>query len=46
MNYTRSNTSYLVGKISRFTNNPTIYHWKTVKGALEYLRYFLEYKLH
>lgn len=46
MNYTRSNIASLVGKLNRFTNNPSINHWKVINNVLKYLSYILDYGSH
>jgi len=46
MKYMRPNIAYSVSKLSRFTSNLSMDHWKIINRALKYLRYALEYKLH
>jgi hypothetical protein len=38
--------AYSISKLSRFTSNPNMDHWRTIKGVLKYLRYILDYELH
>jgi hypothetical protein len=45
MNYTRYNIAYLIRKMSRFTNNLSMYNWKAINKVLKYLRYTLKYEL-
>lgn len=32
--------------MSRFTNNPSVNHWKALTRVLKYLRHIVEYGLH
>jgi len=43
MNYT---SAYLISKLSRFTSNPSMDHWKAIKKVLKYLRYNLDHRIH
>ena len=38
MHCTRPNTSFSVGKLSRFTSNPNVNHWKAIGRILGYLK--------
>ena len=38
MHCTRPNISFLVGKLSRFTSNPSVDHWKAIDRVLGYLK--------
>ena len=46
MNHTRLDIMYLISKLSRFTSNPSMEHWKAIKKVLKYLRYTLDYRLY
>ena len=46
MNHTRLDIVYLISKLSRFTSNPSMEHWKAIKKVLKYLRYTLDYRLY
>lgn len=46
MNCTWSNIAYVVNKLSRYTINPGVDHWKTLVRVLRYLRYTLYYRLY
>ncbi|KAJ9535728.1 hypothetical protein OSB04_un001120 [Centaurea solstitialis] len=37
---------YAVSKLSRYTSNPSVEHWKSITRLLRYLRYTREYGLH
>ena len=38
MHYTRPDLSFAMGKISRFTNNPSVDHWNAIARVLSYLK--------
>lgn len=38
MHYTRPDISFLVGKLSRFTSNSSVDHWKVIDKVLGYLK--------
>ena len=38
MHCTRPNISFVVGKLSRFTSNPNMDHWKEIARVLCYLK--------
>ena len=46
MNYTRLDIAYPVSKLSRYTSNLRVDHWKAIIRILRYLRYTLNYGLH
>ena len=35
---TRAEISFAIRKLSRFTNNPSVEHWKAIGGVLGYLK--------
>ena len=37
MNYTRPNIAYAISKLSRYTSNPGVEHWKVIISVLRYL---------
>lgn len=39
MNCTRSDIAYTVSKLSRYTSNPGVEHWKAIIRVLRYLRF-------
>jgi hypothetical protein len=43
MTYTRPNIAYAVGKISRYTSNPSHIHWIVVQRILKYLKKTINY---
>ena len=45
MNYTRPDIAYSISKLSRYTSNPRVDHWKAIIKVLRYLRYTLNYGL-
>ena len=45
MNYTRPDITYSISKLSRYTSNPRVDHWKAIIKVLRYLRYTLNYGL-
>ena len=46
MNCTRPDLAYSVGKLSRYTSNLGVDHWKAIIKVLRYLRYTQNYGLH
>ena len=46
MNCTRPDIAYSISKLSRYTSNPGVDHWKAVIRVLRYLRYTQNYGLH
>ena len=46
MNCTRPDIAYAVSKLSRYTSNPGVDHWKAIVRVLRYLRYTQTYSLH
>jgi hypothetical protein len=46
MNCIRPDIAYSISKLSRFTSNPNMDNWKTIKRILKYLKYTLDYGLH
>ena len=46
MNCTRPDIGYSVSKLSRYTSNPGVDHWKEIIRVLRYLRYTQNYGLH
>nr|GEZ65964.1 zinc finger, CCHC-type [Tanacetum cinerariifolium] len=45
MTSTRSDIAYAVGKLSRFTSNPSRQHWKAITRVFKYLRGTMNYGL-
>ena len=45
MSCTRSNITYTVSRLSRYTSNPNIDHWKSIVRILRYLQYTRNYGL-
>ncbi|GKD66336.1 hypothetical protein Tco_1308444 [Tanacetum coccineum] len=45
MTSTRPNIAYAVGKLSRFTSNPSRQHWKAITRVFKYLRGTMNYGL-
>lgn len=45
MNCTRSDITFAVGKLSRFTHNPNDGHWKKIDKLLRYLEVIDNYTL-
>ena len=43
MNCTRPDIAYLVSRLSRFTSNLDVDHWKAIIRVLRYLRFTLNY---
>ena len=46
MNCTRPDIAYSVSKLSRYTSNPGVDHWKGIIRVFRYLRYTQNYGLH
>ncbi|XP_050217925.1 secreted RxLR effector protein 161-like [Mercurialis annua] len=46
MSYTRPDIAYSVNKLSSYTSNPGIDHWKAITRILRYLRNTREFGLH
>ena len=45
-NCTRPDLAYIVSKLSRYTSNPAIDHWKAIVRVLRFLRYTRNYRLY
>jgi len=45
MNCTRLDIAYVVGRLSRYTSNPSKEHWHDVKQVLKYLKGTMHYCL-
>ncbi|XP_074277972.1 secreted RxLR effector protein 161-like [Silene latifolia] len=43
MTSTRPDIAYAVGRLSRYTSNPSIHHWVAVKRVLQYLKKTMNY---
>ncbi|GJR09445.1 retrovirus-related pol polyprotein from transposon TNT 1-94 [Tanacetum coccineum] len=46
MTGTRPDLAYVVSRLSRYTSNPSVAHWKAMTKVLHYLRYNRDYGLH
>ena len=46
MNCTKPDIAYSVSKLSRYTSNSGVDHWKAIIKVLRYLRNALNYGLH
>ncbi|GKD31219.1 zinc finger, CCHC-type containing protein [Tanacetum coccineum] len=46
MTGTRPDLVYVVSRLSRYTSNPSVAHWKAMTRVLYYLRYSHDYELH
>ena len=44
-NCTRSDIAYVVGRLSRYTHNPSIEHWNAISRLLRYLKGIFDYGL-
>ncbi|KAJ9557464.1 hypothetical protein OSB04_012078 [Centaurea solstitialis] len=42
----RPDLAYAVSRLSRYTSNPSVEHWRSITRLLRYLRYAREYGLH
>ena len=40
---TRPDIAFVVGKLSRYTNNPSQAHWQAVYRILKYLKHIMDY---
>ncbi|KAL0447375.1 UNVERIFIED_CONTAM: Retrovirus-related Pol polyprotein from transposon RE2 [Sesamum latifolium] len=45
MTSTRTDIAYAVGKLSRFTSNPSTHHWQAIRRVLKYLQKTMDYGL-
>ncbi|KAL0286951.1 UNVERIFIED_CONTAM: Retrovirus-related Pol polyprotein from transposon TNT 1-94 [Sesamum angustifolium] len=45
MTSTRSDIAYAMGKLSRFTSNPSTHHWEAIRRVLQYLKKTMDYGL-
>ncbi|CAM8886974.1 unnamed protein product [Rhodiola kirilowii] len=45
MTSTMPDIAYAVGKLSRYTSNPSIHHWEAIRRVLKYLRGTMNYGL-
>nr|GEV44210.1 zinc finger, CCHC-type [Tanacetum cinerariifolium] len=43
---TRSDLAYAISRLSRYTSNPSVAHWKAMIRVLHYLRYSRDYRLY
>ncbi|KAL0325009.1 UNVERIFIED_CONTAM: Retrovirus-related Pol polyprotein from transposon TNT 1-94 [Sesamum radiatum] len=43
MTSTRPDIAYAVGKLSRFTSNPSTHHWQAIRRVLKYLKKTMDY---
>ncbi|GKB24442.1 retrovirus-related pol polyprotein from transposon TNT 1-94 [Tanacetum coccineum] len=46
MTSTRPDLAYAVSRLSWYTSNPSVAHWKAMTRVLHYLRYSRDYRLH
>ena len=46
MNHTRPNIAYAVSRLSRYTHNPSRYHWDALRHLLRCLKGTINYSLH
>ena len=46
MSCTRLDIAYTVSRLSRYTSNPNVDHWKVIVRVLRYLQYTRNYGLH
>ena len=46
MSCTRSDIAFAVGKLSRYTSNPSHMHWHVVRRVLKYFKSSIDYGLH
>ncbi|GJR87328.1 retrovirus-related pol polyprotein from transposon TNT 1-94 [Tanacetum coccineum] len=46
MTSTRPDLAYAISRLSRYTSNPRVAHWKAMTRVLHYLRYSRDYGLH
>ncbi|GJY55628.1 hypothetical protein Tco_0454743 [Tanacetum coccineum] len=45
MTCTRHDIAFAVGKLSRYTSNPSIQHWQEIQRVLKYLKNTMDYRL-
>jgi hypothetical protein len=45
-NMTRSNISFVLSKLSRFTSNPGDDHWRALERVMHYLVGTMDYRIH
>ncbi|GJV23640.1 zinc finger, CCHC-type containing protein [Tanacetum coccineum] len=45
MTSTRPDVAYFVGKLSRYTSNPSTYHWHAIMRVFKYLKKTMDYSL-
>lgn len=45
MTCTRPDIAFAVGKLSRFTSNPSMFHWQALRRVLKYLKKTIDYSL-
>ncbi|GJR00472.1 zinc finger, CCHC-type containing protein [Tanacetum coccineum] len=45
MTCTRPDIAFVVGKLSRYTSNPSTQHWQAIQRVLKYLKKTMDYKL-
>ncbi|GKC52231.1 zinc finger, CCHC-type containing protein [Tanacetum coccineum] len=45
MNCTRPNIAFAVGKLSRYTSNPSTQHWQVIQRVLKYLKKTMDFSL-
>ncbi|GJT87121.1 zinc finger, CCHC-type containing protein [Tanacetum coccineum] len=45
MTCTRSDIAFAVGKLSRYTSNPSTQHWQAIQRVLKYLKKTMDYRL-
>ncbi|KAL0298537.1 UNVERIFIED_CONTAM: Retrovirus-related Pol polyprotein from transposon TNT 1-94 [Sesamum radiatum] len=45
MTSTRPDIAYAMGKLSRFTSNPSTHHWEAIRRVLQYLKKTMDYGL-
>ncbi|KAL0291885.1 UNVERIFIED_CONTAM: Retrovirus-related Pol polyprotein from transposon TNT 1-94 [Sesamum radiatum] len=45
MTSTRPDIAYAVGKLSKFTSNPSTHHWQAIRMVLKYLKKTMDYGL-
>nr|GEX46972.1 zinc finger, CCHC-type [Tanacetum cinerariifolium] len=45
MTCTRSDITFVVGKLSRYTSNPSTQYWQAIQWVLKYLKKMIDYRL-
>ncbi|GKF68572.1 hypothetical protein Tco_0198251, partial [Tanacetum coccineum] len=45
MTCTRPDITFVVGKLSMYTSNPSTQHWKAIQRVLKYLKKTIDYRL-